>query len=61
MTNYIIVQEVDRIALMALVNHEMTAGRIPLGGPFVWQDQAEGKQFLCQAMIYSPKGNLPGS
>ena len=46
---------------MALVNHEMTAGRIPLGGPFVWQDQAEGKQFQCQAMIYSPKGNLPGS
>jgi hypothetical protein len=59
MTDYIIVQEVDRIALMALVNHEITAGRIPLGGPFVWHDLEEGKPVLCQAMIYPSKGNLP--
>ena len=58
MNNYIIVQEVDPISLMALVNHEMKAGRVPLGGPFVWQDSQEGKQFLCQAMIYAPEGNL---
>jgi hypothetical protein len=55
MTNYIIVQEVDLKALMALVNHEMTGGRVPLGGPFVWQDLDRGKPVLCQAMIYAPK------
>jgi len=44
---------------MELVNSEMKAGRIPLGGPFVWQDPEEGKPLLCQAMIYAPKGNLP--
>ena len=59
MTNYIIVEEVGRIALMELVNGEMKAGRVPLGGPFVWHDQDEGKPVLCQAMIYPPKGNLP--
>jgi len=59
MTNYIVVQEVSRKALMELVNSEMKAGRIPLGGPFVWQDPEEGKPLLCQAMIYAPKGNLP--
>jgi hypothetical protein len=55
MTNYIIVQEVSSAALVALVNHEMTGGRVPLGGPFVWQDLDRGKPVLCQAMIYAPK------
>jgi hypothetical protein len=55
MTNYIIVQEVTAAALVALVNHEMTGGRIPLGGPFVWRDPEEGKAVLCQAMIYPAK------
>lgn len=59
MTNYIIVQEVNLIALMELVNHEMKAGRVPLGAPFVWRDYQEGTPVLCQAMIYAPKGNLP--
>jgi hypothetical protein len=61
MTNYIIVQEVDRMSLMALVNHEMTGGRIPLGGPFVWHEPEEGKAVLCQVLIYPAKGNVPHS
>jgi archaellum biogenesis ATPase FlaH len=61
MTNYIIVQEVTAAALVALVNHEMTGGRIPLGSPFVWHDPSDGKTVLCQAMIYPSKGNLSGS
>ena len=59
MTDYIIVQEVDHRALMDLVNNEMKGGRIPVGGPFVWQDSDRGSPVLCQAMIYAPKGNLP--
>jgi len=55
MTNYIIVQEVTAAALVALVNHEMTGGRIPLGSPFVWHDPSDGKTVLCQAMIYPAK------
>lgn len=55
MTNYIIVQEVTAAALVALVNHEIKGGRVPLGSPFVWHDPTDGKAVLCQAMIYAPK------